>query len=77
MAARSSELYYITSKHNKFYFDFSKLYRLMRFYDCFIARNNIAFSLTAIKELIEEVTPGDWVKCVKHVLSVERVYILV
>ena len=25
----------------------------------------------------EEVTPTDWVKCVEHVLSVERVYILV
>ena len=24
----------------------------MRFYDCFIARNNFAFNLTAIKELI-------------------------
>ena len=34
-----------------------------------------------INELIEEgirgITPGDWVKCVEHVLSVERVYILV
>ena len=31
----------------------------------------------SIKKLIEEATPGDWVKCVEHVLSVERVYILV
>ena len=46
----------------------------MRFYDCFIARNNFAFSLTAIKELIEESIRGtatdDWTKCVKHALSV-------
>ena len=26
---------------------------------------------------IRGITPGDWVKCVEHVLSVERVYILV
>ena len=53
----------------------------MRFNDCFTARNNFAFNLTAIKELIEEgirgITPGDWVKCVERVLSVERVYMLV
>ena len=38
------------------------LYHLMRFYDCFIARENFAFSLTAIEELIKEgirgTTPG-------------------
>ena len=49
----------------------------MRFYDCFIATSKFAFNLTAIKELIEEgirdITPGVWVKCVEHVLSVERV----
>ena len=44
----------------------------MRFYDCFNARNNFAFN----KELIEEITPGDLVKCAEHDLSVERVYIL-
>ena len=50
----------------------------MRFYGYFISRNNFAFNLAAIKELIKEgirgITPGDWAKCVKHVLSVERVY---
>ena len=50
----------------------------MRFYDCLIARNNFAFNLTAIKELTEEgirgITPGNWAKCVEHVLSVRRVY---
>ena len=44
----------------------------------FIARNNFAFNLTSIKELIEEgirgITPGKWAKCVEHVLSVEPVY---
>ena len=53
----------------------------MPFYDCFIAMNNFAFNLTAIKELIEEgirgITPGDWAKCIEHALRVERVYILV
>ena len=41
----------------------------------FIARKNFAFNLTSIKELIEEgirgITPGNWAKCVEHVLSVE------
>ena len=53
----------------------------MRFYDCFIARNNFAFSLTAIKELMEEgirgTTPEYWSKCVEHDFQVERVHILV
>ena len=44
----------------------------------FIARKNFAFNLTAIKELIEEgirgITPGEWAKCVEHVLSIEQVY---
>ena len=46
-------------------------------YDCFIGRNNSAYNFIAIKELIGEgvrgIAPGDWVKCVEHVLSVERV----
>ena len=45
----------------------------MRFYDRFIARNNFAFNLTAIKELIEEgmrgIKPGDWAKCVEYGMS--------
>ena len=45
----------------------------MRFYDRFIARNNFAFNLTAIKELIEEgmrgITPSDWAKCVEYGMS--------
>ena len=47
----------------------------MRFYDCFIAMDNFAFNLYC--QSIRGITPGDWVKCVEHVLSVERVYILV
>ena len=43
----------------------------MRFYDCFIARNNFAFNLLLLGH------SGDWVKYVEHVLSVEPVYILV
>ena len=48
------------------------------FFSGFIARKNFAFNLTAIKELIEEgirgITPGEWAKCVEHVLSIEQVY---
>ena len=43
-----------------------------------LARKNFAFNLTSIKDLIEEgirgITPGEWAKCVEHVLSVEQVY---
>ena len=53
----------------------------MRFYDCFIAKNDSAFNLAAIEKLIEEgirgITHGDWAKCIEHVLSVGPVYILV
>ena len=42
-----------------------------------VSMQGIISPITAIKLLIEEVTHGDWVKYVEHVLSVERVYILV
>ena len=51
-------------------------FTVMRFYEWVIARKDFAFNLTAIKELIEEgirgITPGDWVKCVEHVFSVDK-----
>ena len=79
MAAQGSELYYtiflLSSKHDKFYFDYPAINSItLCVFMCFIAGNNFTFNLTTIKELIEVgirgISPGDWAKCVEHVLSV-------